>query len=102
MAEQQAAHRQRLETVAIGSNATTQKWGLACAFIIAMSAICGGIWLSLRGMSGTGLTAIIGALVALVGVFVYGKSEQKKELAEKAEGVAPIHVSPPASPSERS
>jgi uncharacterized membrane protein len=102
MAEQQATHRQHLEAVAIGSNATTQKWGLACAFIIAMSAICGGIWLSLRGMSGAGLTAIIGALAALVGVFVYGKSEQKKELAEKAKGLASIHTPPPGGPSTQS
>lgn len=84
MAEQQSKHRQSLEAVVIGGNATTQKWGLACAFTIAMSAIWGGIWISLKGMSGAGLTAIIVALVSLVGVFVYGKSGQKKELARKA------------------
>jgi len=90
MAEQQSVHRQNLETVVIGANATTQKWGLACAFVIAMSAVWGGIWISLKGMSGAGLTTIIGALAALVGVFVYGKSQQKKELAEKQEALAPI------------
>lgn len=84
MAEQQSKHRQSLEAVVIGGNATTQKWGLACAFAIAMSAIWGGIWISLKGMSGAGLTAIIVALVSLVGVFVYGKSGQKKELARKS------------------
>ena len=89
MAEQQSTHRQSLEVVVIGGNATTQKWGLACAFIIAMSAIWGGIWISLKGMSGTGLTAIIVALVALVSVFVYGKSGQKKELAKKSEELVP-------------
>lgn len=93
MAEQQAAHRQGLETVVVGANAAIQKWGLASAFIIAMSAIWGGIWLSLRGMSGAGLTAIIGALVALVGVFVYGKSEQKKELTKKSEELVPTQTS---------
>jgi hypothetical protein len=40
-------------------------------------------------MSGAGLTAIISALAALVGVFVYGKSEQKKELKEKANALKP-------------
>jgi hypothetical protein len=40
--------------------------------------------------SGTGLTAIISALVALVSVFIYGKSKQKKELKEKSEPLTKI------------
>lgn len=95
-------HRQGLEAVAIEGNVTTQKWGLACAFIIALSAIWGGIWISLKGMSGAGLTAIIAALVALVGVFVYGKSGQKKELAEKSEALAPNQPVPRAESSTQS
>lgn len=47
--------------------------GQALAFIIAMTCICGGIWLIAQDKSTQGLTAIIGALVALVGVFVTGK-----------------------------
>jgi len=46
-------------------------------------------------MSGAGLTAIISALAALVGVFVYGKSEQKKELKEKSEALLPKESSIP-------
>ena len=99
MAEQQATHRQHLERVVIGSNAVTQKWGLACAFAIAMSAIWGGVWLSLKGMSGEGLATIIGALVALVAVFVYGKVGQKKEIQQKAEELVRTHDSTPSSPS---
>ncbi len=89
MAERQADHRRNLERTVILSNVTLQQWGLACAFVLAMTAISGGIWLSLKGMSGAGLTAIISALAALVGVFVYGKSEQKKELREKANPLLP-------------
>jgi len=88
MAEQQSSHRQELEKTVIGANARTQTWGLVSAFIIAMTAIGGGIWLSARGMSGAGLTSIITALAALVGVFVFGKSQQKKELAEKEQSLA--------------
>jgi uncharacterized membrane protein len=88
MAEQQAAHRQHLEKTIVESNAGIQKWGLGCAFVIAMTAIIGGIWLSFRGMSGAGLTSIITALAALVGVFVYGKHQQKEELKEKSEKLA--------------
>ncbi len=102
MAEQQAMHRQHLEKLVLGSNATAQKWGLGCAFIIAMSAIWGGVWLSLKGMSGEGLAAIIGALVALVAVFVYGKADQKKELQKKAEELIPTHDSPSVDPSTHS
>jgi len=102
MAEQQAMHRQHLEKVVIGSNATAQKWGLGCAFIIAMSAIWGGVWLALKGMGGAGLATIIGALVALVAVFVYGKADQKKELQKKAEELIPTHDSPSANRSTHS
>ena len=87
MAEQQAAHRQNLEKAVIFANVTIQKWGLGSAFVLAMTAIGGGIWLTAKGMSGAGLTAIISALAALVGVFIYGKSGQKKELREKSEAL---------------
>jgi len=89
MAEQQSTHRQDLESVVIGANASNQKWGLICAFIVAMSAIWGGVWISLKGMSGAGLTAIITALAALVAVFVYGKSQQRRELQDKEEALIP-------------
>jgi uncharacterized membrane protein len=83
MAEEQSSHRRDLEKTVIGANVRTQTWGLVSAFIIAMTAIGGGIWLSAKGMSGAGLTSIITALAALVGVFVFGKSQQNKELSEK-------------------
>ena len=93
MAEQQSIHRQNLESVAIGANVSSQKWGLISAFIIAMSAIWGGVWISLKGMSGAGLTTIIAALAALVGVFVYGKAQQRKELRDKEEALVPTQPS---------
>jgi hypothetical protein len=49
-------------------------------------------------MSGIGLAAIITALVALVAVFVSGKSSQRKELQEKKETLIPAGVPPPANP----
>lgn len=98
MAEGQATHRQSLEQKVINANVSIQQLGLACAFIIAMTAIVGGIWISLKGMSGTGLSVIIGALGALVGVFVYGKSEQRKELAHNEDALANRREPPPAPP----
>jgi len=93
MAEDQNAHRRHLETTVIESNAAVQKWGLVGGFVIAMTAIGGGIYLIAHGMSGSGLAAILTPLVALVGVFIYGKSEQKKELREKSEALAVIEPS---------
>ena len=89
MAESQHNHRQALEKTVVSSNVFSQKVGLILGFVIAMTAIGGGIWLSSKGMGGAGLTAIIGALAALVGVFVYGKKQQSKELADRALAVPP-------------
>lgn len=88
MAESQHHHRQALEKSVVDSNVFSQKIGLGLGFIIAMTAIGGGIWLSAIGRSGSGLIAIIGALAALVGVFVYGKVQQSKELTDKANALS--------------
>lgn len=87
-AESQHHHRQALEKTVVNSNVYSQKIGLGLGFIIAMTAIGGGIWLSAIGKSGSGLTAIIGALAALVGVFVYGKVQQSKELSDKSNAIS--------------
>ena len=88
MAESQHEHRQNLEKTVVESNAFSQKVGLILGFVVAMTAIAGGIWLALEGKSVSGVTAIIAALAALVGVFVYGKIEQRRELAEKAKALS--------------
>jgi uncharacterized membrane protein len=83
MAESQHHHRQQLEKKVVESNTFSQVAGMVLGFVIAMTAIGGGIWLTSMGKSGAGLTSIIAALAALVGVFIYGKMQQGKELAEK-------------------
>jgi uncharacterized membrane protein len=87
MAEKQQEHRQELEQRVVFSNAETQKHGLHLGFVIAMTAILGGIWLISIGKETTGLVAIVTAIASLVGVFVYGKSEQKKELEKKSQAM---------------
>jgi hypothetical protein len=45
-----------------------------------MTAIVGGIYLIATGKSASGLTSIIGSLVALVTVFIIGKFKQRENL----------------------
>jgi len=85
MAEQQGRHRQEIEKT---SNAFVQKVGPLLGFIVAMTAVIGGIMLVLKGKDGYGLAAIITALASLAGVFIYGKKQQRKNLDEKAQDLA--------------
>ena len=78
-----------MEEKVITSNVSSQKLGVKLGFVIAMTAMLGGIGLALAGKSVAGLTSIIGALAALVGVFVYGKKHQGRELDEKAKALPP-------------
>jgi uncharacterized membrane protein len=87
LAETQHDHRLEIEKSVIDSGIAAQKLGTILGFILAMTAILGGVFLIYVGKESTGITSIIAALAGLVGVFVYGKSEQKKELTTKAESV---------------
>ena len=87
MAESQHDHRQELEKHVIHSNVSAQRLGTLLGFIVAMTAIIGGIWLIHEGKDTAGLASVLTALGALVGVFVYSKVEQKKELDKKTEAL---------------
>jgi uncharacterized membrane protein len=87
MAETQHKHRLEIETNVVNSNIAAQKRGTILGFIVAMTAILGGVFLVYIGKEASGLASIVTALVGLVGVFVYGKNEQKKDLAKKAEAI---------------
>jgi len=88
MAESQQAHRQHLEKHVIESNVSAQTRGTWLGFFVAMTVIVGGIWLIHDGKNTAGLASVLTALGALVGVFVYSKYEQKKELDKKTEALA--------------
>src|SRR5436309_567075 len=83
MAELQGEHRRHLEKVTIEANAFTQKLGPILGFILAMTAVLGGIWLISKGLKAEGLTSVLVPLASLVGVFIYGKHRQYKELESK-------------------
>ncbi len=87
MAETQHDHRIAIEKNVVDSNISNQKLGTILGFIVAMTAILGGIFLAYEGKETSGIATIITALVGLAGVFVYGKMEQKKELANKTQAL---------------
>ncbi len=83
MAERQSAHRIQLEADVVHSNISKEKTGMVLAFAISMTSIIGGVVVIVTGKSTEGITAIIGTLVGLVGVFIYGRHAQAKERKEK-------------------
>ena len=83
MAEGQSAHRQALEKSHIDAANQTEHRGQILAFVIALGSILGGVYLISIGKDASGLTAIITALVGLVGAFVYGKYTQAREREQK-------------------
>ncbi len=81
--EKQSDHRRNLENIAIKHDRFISTLGLFCGFVIAMSAISGGVYAATLGkdlfgsiLSGTGL-------VGLVSVFIYGSQSKRKHLQER-------------------
>jgi uncharacterized membrane protein len=88
MAERQSSHREAIETTVVEAGVKSQIRGAWFGFIIAMTAILGGIYLITIHQSTAGLTAIIGSLAALTAVFVIGKKKATRELKEKSDALA--------------
>ncbi len=79
----QTNHRIELEKKVIGSNIKSERRGSWFGFIIAMTAIIGGIVLALLDKKTGGIAAIISGLSSLVIVFIVGKVHSKKEINQK-------------------
>lgn len=83
--ERQSEHRMVLENLAIKSDLKQSERGQLYGLVIALSVFIGAFilaWIG-RELAGTILGSV--DLVALVSVFVIGKSYQKKDLKEKSE-----------------
>jgi uncharacterized membrane protein len=83
MAESQQRHRQDLESAVVHGNVNAQNRGQWFGFIVAMTAVLGGLGLIAFDKSTEGLATIITAIAGLAGVFVYGRYVQHKERADK-------------------
>ncbi len=97
MAESQTAHRQELEKAVVHGNIADARRGQHYAFTLGLVAILCGSGLIAFGRPVEGLVSIIGALGALVGLFVWGRTRQEKERQRKLEGQGP-----PATPERTS
>jgi uncharacterized membrane protein len=83
MAERQSTHRESLEAQVVAGNVKSQARGSLYAFIICVVTIIGGFVLIGLGKSVIGISAIIGSLATLAGVFVFSKREQRQERVDK-------------------
>lgn len=87
MAESQIQHRQHLERAVIQGNVDAQRRGQHYAFILALVAIVGGMILIAFDKKTAGIVAIISALAALFGMFIFGRVAQSKERRQKRDEV---------------
>lgn len=87
MAEEQSRHRHYMERTIVRHNGAKSYIGMFFGTVIALAAICGGIYLVSIGYEAWGLAPVITALAGLVGVFVYGKVSQTKELRDKRQSL---------------
>ena len=79
MAEEQARHRRDLEANVLSSEMNNARLGLHYGLIIGLASVLGGVFCIASGFEVGGL--IIGGtgLTGLVGVFVYGSRQRRKE-----------------------
>lgn len=82
--EKQVQHRQDLEKNVITSDIRQAYLGSLLGFIIALSAIGSGTFLAYIGRPTEGIAAIISALAGIIGVFVVGSYQRRKEREQKA------------------
>lgn len=79
MAEKQSDHRRGLETKVVNSDIANSRLGLIFGFIIAMLGISGGVFLINNGKIVEGSIFSGLTVVSLVGAFVYGSQQRRKE-----------------------
>jgi len=97
MAEDQQKHRHFLEKTTITGANRRAWWGLWLGFVISLVVLGLGTLVILEGHSWAGASIMGVDVVALAGIFVYGRREQRKERGGKDEQARP----PPALPGPR-
>ncbi len=83
MAEEQAAHRRAIEARMIAEKLAAERRGQVFAFILVLFSMLVGGALIAFDKDISGLTAILGTLVSVVAIFVYGRRKDAEERREK-------------------
>ena len=84
MAEEQASpHRRAIEARVIGEKLAAERRGQVFAFVLVLVSLLVGGALIAFDKDISGLTAILGALVSVMAVFVYGRRKDAEERREK-------------------
>ena len=81
--ENQSRHRQALETRVIRAGTFHETLGSLSGLLLGLSAIGGGVYIASLGYDLAGWAMVLTALGSLVGVFVYGRHKQEKDLQHK-------------------
>ncbi len=84
MAEQQSAHRRNLETKALSSDTFRATLGLIFGFVLALITVAGSIYLIMNNQGYFGVGLFGATLAGIVGTFVYGTKNRRRERESKA------------------
>lgn len=84
MAEKQSDHRRELEKKALNTDSRNSLLGIISAFIITMTALGAGTYVTKIGHAWPGTLLGSLGLVGLASVFVYGTRQRRKERETKA------------------
>ena len=72
-------HRKNIELIVVQSNTRNELVGMIFGFIISILTIMSSCYLIYLDKWVSGIAGVIGTLVSLVAVFIYGKHSQSKE-----------------------
>jgi uncharacterized membrane protein len=83
MAEEQSKHRRELEKKVMNTDSRNSFCGMVFAFILGMTAIIGGVAVIFKGYTSSGFFVSFSGLGTLVGAFIFGTRERRKEREAK-------------------
>lgn len=97
MADRQSQHRQELETLVVAGKDRRATHGLYIGGFLALLVAVFGFVLVLSGRSVAGFGTLVAEAGTLAGVFIVGRTQQRKERLEKAR-LAPLPPTPSQQP----
>jgi uncharacterized membrane protein len=84
LAENQQAHRHRLESQAMQIESRNSLLGIISAFVLSVVTVLTGGFVAYSGAQWPGVVLGSSGLASVVGVFIYGTQQRRKEREQKA------------------